>query len=175
MFFRLIALFSMLAGMVCVSPAFAQEATEIKMVIGKIETIALPNKVVRVALGNGKIITTNVLETEMVLLGEAPGTTSMRLWMVDGKQLNYNVTVLSSDLDLSVKRMREMLNAYSDIKVERVGDLILLTGTASKGNMTRIEAIAKLFPSTHNAVREEEVTMRRMVYMKVQIVELKNL
>ena len=121
MFFRLIALFSMLAGMVCVSPAFAQGA-EIKMVIGQIETIALPSKVVRVALGNGKIITTNVLETEMVLLGEAPGTTSMRLWMVDGKQLNYNVTVLSSDLDLSVKRMREMLGAYADIKVERVGD-----------------------------------------------------
>ena len=109
----------------------------------------------------------------MVLLGEAPGTTSMRLWMVDGKQLNYNVTVLSSDLDLSVKRMREMLGAYADIKVERVGDLILMTGTASKANMTRIEAVAKLFPSTHNAVREEEVTMRRMVYMKVQIVELK--
>ena len=110
MFFRLIAIFSMLAGMVCVNSAFAQGA-EIKMVIGQIETIALPSKVVRVALGNGKIITTNVLETEMVLLGEAPGTTSMRLWMVDGKQLNYNVTVLSSDLDLSVKRMREMLGA----------------------------------------------------------------
>ena len=172
MFFRLIALFSMLAGLFCVSPVFAQGA-EIKMVIGQIETIALPSKVVRVALGNGKIITTNVLETEMVLLGEAPGTTSMRLWMVDGKQLNYNVTVLSSDLDLSVKRMREMLGAYADIKVERVGDLILMTGTASKANMTRIEAVAKLFPSTHNAVREEEVTMRRMVYMKVQIVELK--
>ena len=172
MFFRLIAIFSMLAGMVCVNSAFAQGA-EIKMVIGQIETIALPSKVVRVALGNGKIITTNVLETEMVLLGEAPGTTSMRLWMVDGKQLNYNVTVLSSDLDLSVKRMREMLGAYADIKVERVGDLILMTGTASKANMARIEAVAKLFPSTHNAVREEEVTMRRMVYMKVQIVELK--
>jgi pilus assembly protein CpaC len=39
--------------------------------------------------------------------------------------------------------------------------------------MARIDAIAKLFPHTHNAIREEQITMRRMVYMKVQIVEMK--
>jgi len=144
-----------------------------QLVLGQIKTIPLASKVVRVAVGNGKILTTNVLENEMVLLAETPGNTSLRLWMADGKQLNYAVTVLDTDPDVTTKRLGDMLSAMPNIKVERAGDMVLLTGIASKADMARIDAIAKLFPHTHNAIREEQITMRRMVYMKVQIVEMK--
>jgi len=174
MFSRLTFLFPLLAGLACAQPAAAaDDATPLQLVLGQIKTIPLPSKVVRVAVGNGKIITSNVLESEMVVLAETPGTTSLRLWTADGHQLNYVVSVLATDPDVTVKRLRDMLGAMPGIKVERIGDLVLLTGTSSKAGLSRIDAIAKLFPQTHNAVLEEEVTMRRMVYMKVQIVEMK--
>lgn len=174
MFSRLTLLFPLLAGLACVQPAAAADnVSSLQLVVGQIKTIPLPSKVVRVAVGNGKIITSNVLETEMVVLAETPGNTSLRLWTADGNQLNYAVSVLATDPDVTAKRLRDMLGAMPGIKVERIGDMVLLTGTASKAGLSRIDAIAKLFPQTHNAVLEEEVTMRRMVYMKVQIVEMK--
>jgi len=174
MFSRLSFLFPLLAGLACALPAAAaDEVSSLQLVVGQIKTIPLPSKVVRVAVGNGKIITSNVLETEMVVLAETAGNTSLRLWTADGNQLNYAVSVLATDPDVTTKRLGEMLSAMPGIKVERIGDMVLLTGTASKANLSRIDSIAKLFPQTHNAVREEEVTMRRMVYMKVQIVEMK--
>lgn len=174
MLFRLSVLFPLLTGLACALPAAAaDELVQLQLVVGQIRTIPLPSKVLRVAVGNGKIITSNVLENEMVVLAETAGNTSLRLWTADGKQLNYAVSVQATDLDVTTKRISAMLSAKPGIKVERIGDLVLLTGTASKADITRIDAIAKLFPQTHNAVREEEVTMRRMVYMKVQIVEMK--
>ncbi|MDP2001163.1 MAG: pilus assembly protein N-terminal domain-containing protein, partial [Rhodoferax sp.] len=174
MFSRLTFLFPLLAGLACAQPAAAaDDVSAMQLVVGQIKTIPLPSKVVRVAVGNGKIITSNVLETEMVVLAETPGTTSLRLWTADGNQLNYSVSVLATDPDVTTKHIRDMLSTMPGIKVERVGDMVLLTGTASKAGLPRIDAIAKLFPQTHNAVVEEEVTMRRMVYMKVQIVEMK--
>jgi len=174
MFNRLNFFIPCLAAMALTLPAArADEAASMQLVLGQIKTIPLASKVVRVAVGNGKIITTNVLENEMVLLAETPGNTSLRLWMADGKQLNYAVTVLDTDPDVTTKRLGDMLSAMPNIKVERAGDMVLLTGIASKADMARIDAIAKLFPHTHNAIREEQITMRRMVYMKVQIVEMK--
>lgn len=174
MFIRLSLLLSLLAGMTFTLPASAaDDATPLQLFLGQIKSIPLNSRVVRVAVGNGKIITSNVLETEMVVLAETPGNTSLRLWTADGNQLNYAVTVLEADPDVTTKRLGNMLSGIPSIKVERAGDLVLLTGTASKADMPRIDAISKLFPHTHNAVREEQVTMRRMVYMKVQIVEMK--
>jgi len=174
MFNRLNFFIPCLAAMALTLPAArADEAASMQLVLGQIKTIPLASKVVRVAVGNGKILTTNVLENEMVLLAETPGNTSLRLWMADGKQLNYAVTVLDTDPDVTTKRLGDMLSAMPNIKVERAGDMVLLTGIASKADMARIDAIAKLFPHTHNAIREEQITMRRMVYMKVQIVEMK--
>jgi pilus assembly protein CpaC len=59
------------------------------------------------------------------------------------------------------------------IKVDRVGQHVVVSGNASKADLQRIASVTGLFPQTLNLVREEEVTMKRMVYMKVQIVEMK--
>ena len=169
--FRLVALLALVIGCAWLSPdaTAQQKPEEITLVIGQIKSIPLSSKVVRVAIGNGKVMSPTILETEMVLLGEVPGNTSMRVWTADGKQSNYDISVMGVDL----KRISDMLKSFPSVNLERVGDLVLLTGTASKVDLSRIADIVKLFPSTHNAVREEGVTMRRMVYFKVQIVELK--
>ena len=174
MLFKTSLAFPLFVVLACVVPVAAVElVTSVQLVVGQIKTIPMSSKVVRVAVGNGKIISSNVLETELMVLAESVGNTSLMLWTADGRLTNYEISVLATDPDVSKKRIAEMVSAIPGIKVERVGDLVLLTGSASKANMARLENIAKMFPPAYNAVQEEEVTMRRMVYMKVQIVEMK--
>src|SRR5471030_498227 len=150
----------------------ADEMTAISLYVGEVKSLPLSN-VQRVAVGNGKVITSNVLEHELLLLAETAGRTSLFVWTADGKQSMFDITVSASDTANTYKRLTALLSATPGITVERAGEHVVVTGTTTKVNLPRIEAIVKLFPQTLNLVREEEVTMRRMVYMKVQIIEMK--
>jgi pilus assembly protein CpaC len=150
----------------------ADSVAELNLFVGEVRTLPI-TRIQRIALGNGKVITANVLEKELLLLGEAPGRTSMVIWTQDGKDIRYDVNVATSESAHTQKRLAALLASQPGIKVESVGQHVVVSGMASKVDLQRIASIVNLFPQTLNMVREEEVTMRRMVYMKVQIVEMK--
>lgn len=173
----LLILAALLGGLQCSVPAIAAEptavpVTEVSLYMGEVKTLPV-TRIQRIAIGNGKLITTNVLDDELLVLGEQAGRTSMFIWTVDGKELRYVVTVVQNDLNDSYKRLSALLSNMPGIKVDRVGQHVVVTGNASKPDLARIASVTGLFPQTLNMVREEEVTMKRMVYMKVQIVEMK--
>ena len=146
--------------------------TEINLYIGEVKTLPV-TRIQRIAIGNGRLVTTNVLEKELLMLGEQAGRTSLFIWTLDGKELRYVVTVMASDNADTHRRLSALLSNMPGIKVERVGQHVVVTGNASKVDLSRIASITGLFPQALNMVREEEVTMRRMVYLKLQIVEMK--
>jgi pilus assembly protein CpaC len=175
----LLILAALLGGLQGSVPSIAAEpaavpvaATEVSLYVGEVKTLPVM-RIQRIAIGNGKLITTNVLDDELLVLGEQAGRTSMFIWTVDGKESRYVVTVVQNDLNDSYKRLSALLVNMPGIKVERVGQHVVVTGNASKPDLARIASVTGLFPQTLNMVREEEVTMKRMVYMKVQIVEMK--
>lgn len=173
---RISLLFPLLFGLALALPASAADVMPtLNLVLGQIKIIPVPAnvKVSRVAIGDGKVISTTVADQEVIVIPEKPGKTDLKIWTDTGDILSYTISVQPVDLDVITKNLTEMLSSTPTVKVERVGELILLTGTTSKLNLPRIAAIAKLFPAAHNVVREEEVTMRRMVSFKVQIVEMK--
>jgi pilus assembly protein CpaC len=150
----------------------ADSIAELNLYVGEVRTLPV-TRIQRIALGNGKIVTANVLEKELLLLAEAPGRTSLVIWTQDGKDLRYDVNVTGSESAHTRKRLSDLLVTMPGIKVESVGQHVVVSGVASKADLQRIATIVNLFPQTLNMVREEEVTMRRMVYLKVQIVEMK--
>lgn len=152
-------------------PAVAP-ATELSLYIGEVKTLPV-TRIQRIAIGNGRLITTNVLEKELLLLGEQAGRTSMFIWTTDGKELKYVVTVVANDIADTQRRLAALLKNMPGIKVDRVAQHVVVTGNASKPDLARIASITGLFPQALNMVREEEVTMKRMVYLKLQIVEVK--
>ena len=168
---------ALLGGLQCAVPAAAAEpaaapATEITLYVGEVKSLPI-TRIQRIAIGNGRLITTNVLDNELLLLGENAGRTSMFIWGADGKEARYVVSVLQNDLNDSYKRLAALLSSMPGIKVDRVGQHVVVSGNASKADLARIASVTGLFPQTLNLVREEEVTMKRMVYMKVQIIEMK--
>jgi hypothetical protein len=147
----------------------------INLVVGEVMTMPTPgdNKIVRVGVGNGKMFEVRILEEEkkLVFIPQNPGRSNMILWTNDGKWKEYTVRILPSNIDNDIISINAMLKGIKGVRAERAGDSILLLGTTLKSNIPRIKSIAESFPLVINTVKDEELEMKRMVYMRVQIVE----
>ena len=144
----------------------------ITMYVGEIRTLPVAG-VQRVAVGNGRVITTNVLEKEVLVLAENPGDTGLYIWLKDGGLRKYNVRVTQSDLSETQRQLSKVLAGVPGVKAERVGAHIVITGSTTKANLQRIASVAGSFGQVINMAQEEPITLKKMVYLKVQIVEFK--
>lgn len=153
-------------------PAAATDGGLISMFHGEVRTLPT-GKVARVAVGNGRLLTTNVLENEIVLLAEAAGDTSLFIWLKDGSLRKYAVRISPADVAETVAQVRKILSAIPGMRVEQVGSHAVVTGATSKANLQLISNAVGKFPQVLNMAREEDITMRKMVYLKVQLIEFR--
>jgi len=150
----------------------AGQITDVVMYVGEVKTLPVKD-VTRVAVGNGRLLTANVLDSEVLLLGEAPGDTSLFMWLKSGTIQRYKVRITGTDVNDNFTQLRAILGDVPGLKLERVGDTVVVSGSVSKVNLQRVEATLRTFPRVLSLVREEEVSVKKMVYMKVQIMEFK--
>ena len=61
-------------------PSAEDTGTLITMFQGEVRTLPI-SKIQRVAVGNGRLLTTTVLDKEVLLLAEAFGDTSLFIWL----------------------------------------------------------------------------------------------
>jgi len=83
--------------------------------------------VTRVAIGNGDIVRAEVLDGgELLVIAQAEGSTSLRLWHDDGRQSDYNIRVSASDPETRVRmdrmvRMRVRMVEFRKSALGRLG------------------------------------------------------
>jgi pilus assembly protein CpaC len=157
----------------------AQETTagtknnEILMFVGEVKSLPI-HKVQRIAVGNGKLFSTSVVnDKELLLIAEAVGDSSLVIWSGNNQKSIYTVRISPRDAGDAYRNLSLVLKDIPTIEITPVGTNVIISGTASKENLTRISAAAKMYPQVANLAREEEVSMKKMVYMKVQIIEMK--
>ncbi len=150
----------------------AAAGTLITMFHGEVRTLPI-SKVQRVAVGNGRLLTTTVLDNEVLLLAESAGDTGLFIWLKDGTLKKYSVRIAPNNVPETVAQVSKVLGAIPGVRVERVGSHAVVSGMASKANLALINNAIGKFPQVLNMVREEDVTMRRMVYLKVQLIEFR--
>jgi len=176
-FIKLVAITVTLLLQICVSAAATEKGGDLRLVVGEVQMLPMqPDlKIIRIGIGNGKLFSAKVLEKEggLVLVPENPGRTNLIIWAANGSTIEYTVSVLPTNIENTVESINKMLKGINNVKAERAGDTILIAGSTTKINMARIDGIAKSFPLVINTVRDEELEMKRMVYMRVQIVEMK--
>jgi pilus assembly protein CpaC len=174
---KCVALAVLVVAQFLLSASAQEKGAEINLVVGEVKTLSSPpnRKIVRIGIGNGKLFNAKVLEKEggLIFIPENPGRTNLIIWTADGASVEHSVSVLPANVETTIDTINKMLKGINNVRAERAGDTILITGSTTKVNMPRIEGIAKSFPSVFNAVRDEELEMKRMVYMRVQIVEMK--
>ena len=76
---------------------------------GEVKVLDLRD-VVRIAVANGAVVQASVVAAnQVVLIGQQPGTTSLRVWTRGGKQLEYRVNVRQFDMAQVLRDAQDML------------------------------------------------------------------
>lgn len=146
---------------------------ELVMFVGEIKSIPA-TKVQRVAIGNGGLVSTRFIDPgQMLLIAEAPGDTSLILWDPQGDTQRYIVRIGAKDTEFAYRAAREVLGDMPSVKVIPMGTNIALTGSASPTQMLRINTLVQRYPQLLSLVKELDVEFKKMIYMKVQIMEVK--
>ncbi|MDP1612856.1 MAG: pilus assembly protein N-terminal domain-containing protein [Sulfuritalea sp.] len=156
-----------------VTHAGTENAQELVMFVGEITTIPA-NRIQRIAIGNGALISTKFIDdSQMLLIAEGVGDTSLVLWSPQGEVKSYIVRVGSKDSLFAYRAAKDVLSDMVGIEIKPMGPQIAVTGSASPPQILRINALATRFPQIISMVKELDVEMKKMIYMKVQILEAK--
>lgn len=153
-------------------PPVVTDIMPLLMYVGEVKTLPYRD-LARVAVGNGKVLSSTVLDEEVLLLAEATGDTSLYMWQKNGNLIRYKVRVFANDADDARQQAEILVAGIPGVKVERVNDTIVVRGQASKQTIQRIDLALRNLPKVVDLVTEEDVTMKKMIYLKVQILEFK--
>jgi pilus assembly protein CpaC len=145
---------------------------------GEVQVLDLAS-VSRIAVGNGGVLRATVAEPgQVVLIGEGAGTTTLRVWVANGAQYTYEVTVRNDDTARIVRDVQDMLASEPGLSVKQVDGHVLIEGDYSTPHTAaRIEAILKIYPQVVSIAPARKaptaVAIDRMVHMDVRVVEIR--
>jgi pilus assembly protein CpaC len=145
----------------------------ISMYAGQALVQRAPGSLMRVAVGDGKLLQVKTIGSrELVLIANQPGDTSMQLWMTDGSQRSVSVHVVVGNSAEAADMVGKLLGADSAISVTTVGGNVVLTGSnLSQADMAHITAIKKIYPQVLDFTSANAVEMKPTVMMRVRIME----
>ena len=156
-----------------ITRAGTENAKELVMFVGEITTIPA-SRIQRIAIGNGALISTRFIDdTQMLLIAEGVGDTSLVLWSPQGEVQRYIVRVGSKDSLFAYRAAKDVLGDITGIEIKPMGPQVAITGSASPPQILRINSLASRFPQIIPMMKELDVEMKKMIYMKVQIIEAK--
>ncbi|WP_308387759.1 pilus assembly protein N-terminal domain-containing protein [Acidithiobacillus sp. AMEEHan] len=151
------------------------EDQTLNLYAGQVKVI--PTKPVkRVAVGDGKVLSTTVVEgKELLLLGDAEGETSLRVWYKDGGEEAYRVLVAPKNVGRAAEEMRELLGADGHgAQVRVVGEHLVIDGHNLPADvLMRISELQKLYPKTLILANPAPFKMEKMVWLDVNVLEVK--
>ncbi len=105
------------------------------MFVGELKVMGKVD-VTRVAIGNGGIIRAEILKTgELLVIAQAAGSTSLRLWNKDESQSDYNIRVSEEDQQTRVhmERMVRMRVRMVEFRKTALGNLGIDWGASANG------------------------------------------
>ena len=128
----------------------------------------------RIAVGNGKVLSAApVSPQQVVLIGQAPGSTVLQLWLRDGSQRRIEVVVTPSDLQATLRAVQGMLQGVEGVDARLAGQRILLEGDSADARAReRAAAIAGIFPGVVIDF-VGKLGWESMVHVDVRIVEFR--
>jgi pilus assembly protein CpaC len=85
--------------------------------------------------------------TQFVVVGQKPGTTTLLLILKDGEQVTYVINVFSRPMVSVERELQQLLEGTTGVRIRRVGSRYFVEGGVStEGDLKRIETIVKLYP-----------------------------
>jgi len=131
------------------SSGSAEAAEEIALAIGETKTVSAKD-VRNYSEGSPGIIDVKLTtdNSQFVLAGRKPGSTTMLLIKNDGSQVNLTVHVFARSPAVVEKELTQLLEGIVGVRVKRIGARIVMDGVVSNdAELKRVQHIATLYPN----------------------------
>lgn len=150
----------------------APAAETLVLHVGQAHVLTVP-AVRRIAVGNGKVVQATAFDgSQVLLIPEAPGHSTVHLWGKAVLPRTLDVQVLPAELGRALADVRALVGAAPNVKVRPVGDKIVLEGDRlSDEQALRLAEIGKRIPQVVNLA--SKVAYDRMIGMDVRMIEIR--
>jgi pilus assembly protein CpaC len=142
----------------------------VQLYVGETRLFPAPG-VKRIAVGNGQLITANVLDGRDVLVfANAPGVTNMMFWDAAGRMTGMKVTVTANDARGSAKEIASFLSTIPNARTSLIGDKVIVEGdNLADRDLAKIDELSKRYPQVVNFT--SKLGWEKMIMMDVKVVE----
>ena len=126
----------------------------------------------RVALGSGRVLQANWLDNRQILLiPEAPGDTTLHLWLRNGQIRTFQIHVTSANGERLAAEMNAVLGERSGVRARALGDRILLEGdNPTEEGARRAAELTQRHPQVVNLVTRRG--FEQMISLEVKMIEI---
>ena len=129
-------------------------------------------QVLRIALGSGRVLQANWLDDrQLLLIPEAPGETTLHLWLKGGGIRKYQILVTESNSVRLAQDMNVLLGDNSGVRARALGDRILLEGqNPTEEGAWRAAELVKRYPQVISLVSRRGY--EQMINLEVKMIEI---
>ena len=139
------------------------------------DTLVLDVDALRVAVGNGRVLSVVQVEgSKLLVLGEMAGVSALHVWTRNGGHRRYVFDVLEFNGEALYKQIQQLLSGTRQISARLVGDRIVLEGQrVSEGDRERAAAVVKAYPGrVFDFI--DRVGWDAMIHLQVSILEVRH-
>ena len=155
-------------------PADASASIHVlEMFSGEVRILHIPGTIKRIAIGNGKLLTANVVDGSLMLLGERDGITSLVVWNEKGVALQTTVRIAKAEVNASVQQLRAVLKSVTGLQIDAIGSNIVLSGVVHRDMVAIVKSATQDMKNVIDTTKVDEGdALKKTVHFKVQIMEV---
>ncbi|MBF0265290.1 MAG: pilus assembly protein N-terminal domain-containing protein [Gammaproteobacteria bacterium] len=116
------------------------------MFVGEVKIYKIDEPVDRVAVGNGKLLSSSITkEGQLILIAEGRGDTNIHIWLRNGKERKLKVFVREKDTNRQIHEIKVALSNIKGLKIHTVGETIQISGNVESKYKPIIEKLEKKY------------------------------
>ena len=144
-------------GLVGLILAGTAAADSFKMYVGDMKVLHLGH-VTRVAVGNGKLLSTSILEDgNLLVLAEKDGDTELKVWIDGTRETTHKFYITKLDSARTSSEVAQSLKNLPGINVRRVGENTIVEGSVSEQTGKLIEKVAGKYKDIINLTVQSSI------------------
>jgi len=152
-----------------VMPVFAELPDHVTIAAGESRVLKTGFNIEKIAIGDPNIcggVKTD--DQELLINGKKPGQSNLFIWGPDDRKVEIQVTVESSEVNMTAAELRELTKDIEGVNVRVVGNRIFVEGEVFTHNdMSRIERVIAGIPNVVNLVEFSPV-MKDIVKSEIE-------
>ena len=154
-------------------PGPVERGQPLRLVAGKSTLLSLPHDIVRISVGNPDVADVVLTHPrEVYLLGKKSGQTNLMLWGKGSVTRLHDIAV-STDTDTLKAKLQEWVPGIDDLKVESLGDHLLISGLAQDAvKAQRAMHMAEAFGGEKKVINLLRVGSAQQVMLEVKVAEV---